>query len=173
MRAALLLLAVAPLLGAQHPVPPREERGRAGADCRPNEPGPAALVRVEGMKDRTGNLRLELYPANDDDFLAPDRALIAAGKPFRRVEIRPPATGPVALCIRAPAPGRYALVVLHDRDSNGRFTFLRDGVGFPGNPRVRRSRPAASAAAMPIGPGVSATTVVLNYRRGFGLAPLR
>ena len=85
----------------------------------------------------------------------------------------PPAAGPVTLCIRAPAPGHYALVVLHDRDLNGRFTFLRDGVGFPNNPRLRRSRPAASAAAMAVGPGVSATRIVLNYRRGFGLAPLR
>ncbi len=59
---------------------PREERSAGrDADCRPGEPGPAVRVNVDGFKDRQGRAVLELYPANDEDFLAPDGVLIAAG----------------------------------------------------------------------------------------------
>lgn len=166
-------LALLPLLtGANYPVPPKAERGRAEADCRPHETGPAARVEVEGLKDATGTLRLELYPANDQDFLASDKLLIAAGKPFRRVFGTPSPTLRATLCVRAPQPGAYALSILHDRDGNGKFGLLKDGVGFPNNPRLGLSKPDASAATVAIPNGVVTLRVIMNYRRGFGFAPL-
>ena len=174
MRRAGMAFILLPLLAAAAPlpVPPRAERGRAGADCRPGEPGPAVRVDIGGFKDRRGMLVLELYPANDEDFLAADKALIAAGKVFRRVSARPPATGNAQMCVRAPSPGRYAVFVLHDRDGNGRFGFLRDGVGFANNPRIGASKPRAAQASIAIGPGVETIAITLNYRRGLGFGPL-
>lgn len=165
--AALTLPAIAGSL----PVPPKAERGKAGAACRPGENGPAARVTLAGLKDRRGRIRLELYPANDRDFLAPDRELIAAGKAFRRIEQAVPGGDSATLCIRAPRAGRYALSVLHDRDGDGKFGFLRDGVGFSNNPRLKRAKPKAASVALDIG-GVAATTIVMNYRKGLAFGPI-
>lgn len=160
------------IIGATYPVPPRAERGKANAACRPGELGPAVRVTVTGIKDSEGTLRLELYPGNDTDFLAPDKVLIAAGKPFRRIERASVSPGTTTLCIRAPEPGVYALSVLHDRDGDGKFGFLRDGVGFSRNPKLKRAKPKADAVGIRIGPGVGETRIVLNYRRGLGFGPI-
>ena len=59
MIVALLALAATPI--ASTPA-----LGTAAAQCRPHEPGPAIVVTVEGLKDRAGNLRAEVYPAATD-----------------------------------------------------------------------------------------------------------
>lgn len=147
--------------------------GKARGRCRADEHGPAFLVEVQGLKDRKGELKLELYPANDKDFLADDNTLISAGKPFRRVEMPVPPSGPVALCIRAPAPGSYALSLLHDRNSDRRFALSADGVGFAGNPKLGFSKPSAAAASAVVGTGPTRTSIILNYRKGlFSFGPL-
>ncbi len=92
---------------------------------------PAILARIEGLKDRKGNLKLELYPANEEDFLQDDGVLVRAGKTFRRVQVPTPASGArVEMCIRVPRPGRYALLFTHDRDGKNKFNFWSDGAGF-------------------------------------------
>ena len=155
-------------------IPSTPDLGKAEAVCRPNEGGPAVLVLVTGLKDREGRIKAELYPATDDDFLADDNLLIMAGKPFRRIEVPLPASGPVQLCLRVPGPGAYALTVLHDRDSNRKFGLSTDGVGFSGNPRLGLSKPKAASARFNAGPGLSPVTVRMNYRRGlFSFGPLK
>lgn len=166
--AALTLTAAAPYL------PSTPDLGKAAAQCRPNEAGPAVLVLVTGLKDRQGRLKAELYPANDDDFLADDNLLIMAGKTFRRIEAPVPPSGPVQLCIRIPAPGQYALTVLHDRDSNRKFGLSTDGVGFSANPKLGLSKPKAATATFTAGAGLTTQTVRMNYRRGlFSFGPLK
>lgn len=174
--AALLAL----LLGAAGVPPevefgmPSRELGTAEGRCRAPEPGPAVRIAVTGLKDRTGVLRAEVYPANDEDFLASDMVLVRAGKPFRRVDMALPPSGPVELCIRLPGPGPYAISVLHDRDDNRRFGFSSDGIGFPGNPKLGLSKPKAANATLAGGSGVSDITVRMNYRTGlFGFGPLK
>lgn len=141
------------------------ELGKTEGQCRAEENGPAFLVDVEGLKDRKGRLKLELYPANDQDFLADDNILLAQGKVFRRVEIPVPPSGPVSLCIRAPGPGRYSLSVLHDRNSDRRFALSIDGIGFAGNPKLRFSKPSAAAASAAVDTGPARTTIIMNYRK--------
>ena len=160
---ALLLVALAssPTLGV--------DAGR----CRASETGPAFLVDVSGLRDRAGHLKLELYPANDGDFLADDNVLVAAGKAFARVDVATPADGPVQLCIRAPASGRYALSLLHDRNGDRRFEASSDGVGFSGNPSLGWSNPAAKAVAIDVGDTPKRLTIVMNYRHGLGMRPER
>jgi uncharacterized protein (DUF2141 family) len=141
--------------------------------CRVPETGPAFEVDVQGLKDRTGRLKLELYPANDRDFLADDNVLVAAGKPFARVDIATPAEGPVRLCIRAPRPGRYAISLLHDRNGNRRFDLASDGVGFAGNPRIGWGRPSAARASADVGDAPKQLSIILNYHHGLGMRPER
>lgn len=140
--------------------------GKAEGRCRTPEHGAAFVVEVEGLKDRKGRLKLELYPANDTDFLADDNVLLNAGKAFRRVEITLPASGPVELCIRAPGPGTYALSLLHDRDGNRKFGLSSDGIGFSANPKLGWSKPKAAAVATRIGADPTRLRIVMNYRRG-------
>lgn len=127
---------------------------------------PAIEVVVQGFKDRTGNLKLELFPATEEDFLRDDRDLIAEGKFFRRVRIATPQEGAVTLCIKAPAAGRYALFVTHDRDNKNKFNVWTDGAGLPANQRLGRSKPKLSQAIVDIPRGVARITVRLQYLRG-------
>jgi uncharacterized protein (DUF2141 family) len=160
MSTAIALL----LAGAVLPSTPN--LGKAEGQCRARESGPSFLVNVEGLKDRKGRLKLELYPANDSDFLQDDNILISQGKAFARVEVQVPQRGSVELCIRAPHPGTYALSLLHDRDENRKFGISADGIGFAGNPRLGWSKPRAAAASARVGAGPTRLSIILNYRRG-------
>jgi len=165
---------IGPLVSAGVALIAAPEAGVAEALCRPHESGPSVLVQVEGIKDRTGSLRAELYPDNDEDFLADDNALIAQNKTFRRLPIPLPARGNTATaCLRAPGPGTYSLVVIHDRDGKRAFSVTHDGVGFAGNPRLGWSRPPAASARIRIGAGQTETRIVMNYRHGlFSFGPI-
>lgn len=167
----LLGLLAAPVLAAAT-IPSTPDLGKAEGQCRADERGPSFLVDVTGLKDRRGRLKLEVYPANNADFLKDDNILISAGKTFRRVEQAIPASGPVQLCVRVPAAGRYALSLLHDRDSNRKFDWRGDGIGFAGNPELGWSKPSAASASAVAGEGPTRITITLNYWRGFGMRPI-
>ncbi|MBP6362649.1 MAG: DUF2141 domain-containing protein [Novosphingobium sp.] len=171
----VVLLAVVPLLLAAGPaLRSTPDLGKAEGRCRAGESGPALMVEAVGMKDRTGKMKLEVYPANDQDFLADDNVLVAAGKTFRRVEVDTPDSGPVVLCVRIPGPGTYAVTLLHDRDSNRKFGWKIDGIGFSGNPKLGWSKPKASSARMLVkSGGVSKISIVMNYKSGLGVGPLK
>lgn len=171
----LFVLAALPLLLAAGPaLKSTPDLGKAEGRCRSGESGPALLVEAVGMKDRSGTMKLEVYPANDADFLADDNVLIAAGKTFRRVEVATPQSGAVVLCVRIPGPGTYAVSLLHDRDSNRKFGWKIDGIGFSGNPKLGWSKPKAASARMLVrSGGVSRIAVTMNYRSGLGVGPLK
>ncbi|HEX4848794.1 MAG TPA: DUF2141 domain-containing protein [Novosphingobium sp.] len=170
----LLTVAVPLLLAAGPALRSSPDLGKAEGRCRPGEPGPALLVEAVGMKDRVGNMKLEVYPSNDTDFLADDNVLVAAGKVFRRVEVPTPASGPVVLCVRIPGPGTYSVSVLHDRDSNRKFGWKIDGIGFSGNPKLGWSKPKAAKARVVVASGgVSRIAVTMNYKNGLGVSPIK
>ena len=176
-----LMLIAAPVVAAPDPalaeLGSSPSLGTAEGRCRTGERGPSFMINVVGLKDRRGTVKVELYPANSADFLADDNKLIAAGKVFRRALIQVPRTGPVELCIRAPAAGEWALSLLHDRDGDGRFnkSMDGDGVGFPGNPtRLGPFKPNLRWGLATAGPGPTAVTVRMLYRTGlFSATPLK
>jgi uncharacterized protein (DUF2141 family) len=176
--AALPLLWFAPASAAPPPAIPHlkssPDMGKAEGACRKDEPGPALIITAVGLKDRKGWLKVEVYPDNDQDFLQDDKILVAEGKTFRRTEIDIPDHGPAELCVRVPAPGRYTLSLLHDRDRNHKFNLLVDGIGFAGNPKLGWSRPKASQSEVVAGPGLTRLEIRLNYYRGlFSFGPVK
>ena len=157
--AAALIMAASPA-GAQ-------VLGTDAAACSPGG-GPAILAQVTGLKDRKGRIKLELYPATADDFLKDDDNLVAEGKTFRRVWANMPASGPVNVCIRVPRPGRYALLVTHDRDGKNKFNFFQDGAGFVGTAKLGMSRPKVDQAIIDVGNGTTERSVRMQYLHGLG-----
>ena len=142
-----------------------EVLGPDAAACAPGAPGPAALVRVEGFKDREGRLRLQYYTDRPGEYLA-------SGKYLRRVELPVTAAGTMTLCITLPGPGRYAFVALQDRNADGKLSIWSDGIGFSNNPRLGLAKPAAKDTAVDAGGGVIELTIVLNYLRGLSVKPI-
>lgn len=143
--------------------------GPAAADTLPlNTPCTAtsARVHVTGFKDRVGNLRVQVYGANPADFLE-------SGKKVVRVEGAVTPVGDMETCVPLPGPGTYALVVLHDRDSNGKLSVWSDGVGFSRNPRLGLSKPDFEKVKVALPKGVTDIRVVLNYRQGLSVRPIR
>ncbi|MEO0031480.1 MAG: hypothetical protein RIS94_1238 [Pseudomonadota bacterium] len=165
MKRLLVLAAALPLLTAAY-LPSTPDLGKAEAQCRPGETGPAFLVDLIGIKSHSGRLKLEVYPANDTDFLADDNVLVMAGKTFRRVEMAVPSEPTPRICVRLPAAGRYAVTVLHDTDANHKFNWTRDGIGFSANPKLGWSKPKAHSVATQAGAGLTPLRIVLNYRNG-------
>jgi uncharacterized protein (DUF2141 family) len=143
--------------------------GDAGA-CE-GSAGPAILASVTGLKDRKGDLKLELYPPTEEDFTQDDRKLIAAGKVFRRVRVPAPPSGPVSLCIRVPRPGRYALLFTHNRDGQNKFRYTIDGAGLASNKRIGFAKPKVDAAIVTVGTGVLDVTIRVQYLGLFGFGP--
>ncbi len=129
------------------------------------------LAHVEGLKDRTGRLKLELWSA-DGDFLKDDRVLRREGHFFRRVWAETPPTGSVDMCIRTPGPGRYALLFTHDRDGRNKFNFWEDGAGLPFAEKLGMHRPTLEQASITVGESVTMVTIRVQYLRdlfnGFG-----
>jgi uncharacterized protein (DUF2141 family) len=134
----------------------------------------AILANIIGLKDRTGRLKLELWRANDDEFLHDDWVLQGEGKFFHRVWAKPPASGDVSMCIKAPGPGSYALFFTHDRDGKNKFNFWMDGGGFPNAGRLGRNRPTLEQAQVTVGIGVTTVTIRAQYLRGIfaGFGPI-
>ena len=147
--------------------------GIAAGRCAPSEAGASFVVDVEGLKDRAGRIKLELYPATAHDFLADDNILVAAGKPFARVDMPTPPVGAVRLCIRAPGAGRYALMLLHDRNGDHKFELSSDGIGFSRNPHLGWGKPLIEHVAVEVGNGPRTLAIILNYRHGLGVRPER
>jgi uncharacterized protein (DUF2141 family) len=133
--------------------------------CRADAEGAAALVTVHGFKDRRGRLRIQNYRGTPEEFLA-------SGRYLRREQMAVTPGGDMVVCLPLPGPGAYAIVALHDRDSNGKLSVWSDGVGFSRNPRLGLSKPAAEATLINFGPGVTPVRIVLNYRRGLSVRPL-
>jgi uncharacterized protein (DUF2141 family) len=172
MKRLLICTLLAALPAAAQETPP-EILGPQPEACAEGAAGPAVLVHVHGFKDLSGNLRVELYPAVEGDFLAPAVKLRSEGKVFQRIDVPTPQTGEVDVCVALPTPGPYAMAVLHDRNASGKLDVFSDGFGFPNNPRLGYGKPDVTEATIVVADEVMRIDVVLNYWNGFAARPLR
>jgi uncharacterized protein (DUF2141 family) len=168
------LLAVA-ALSALSPLPAQAGQahvlGTDAAACAPGARGPAMLVTVTGFKDRAGRLRVQYYPAEENDYLG-------SGRYIRRQEM--PVTpaganddGDMTVCLTLPAPGDYVMVALHDRNADGKLSVWGDGIGFSNNPKIPLGKPPLKNTRYTAGPGVNRMEIVLNYMHGLSVRPIK
>lgn len=138
--------------------------GPDAAACRSGD-GPAVLVNVNGFKERTGNVRVNVY--------ADPATFLKRGRYIRQINVRVTRAGAMPICVSLPRAGRYAVAVRHDVDGDG--SDWGDGGGFSRNPRLSLTnlRPRYENVAVNVGQGVQPLNVVLNYRFGLTVRPVR
>ena len=124
----------------------------------------AILVRVEGLKDRQGPVRVRTFGGDPANYFDKKKTL-------KRVELAPPASGPVEVCMAVPGPGVYAVDIRHDANRNG-DTDKSDGAGASGNPKISLfailfgKRPSANEVAVRVGNGVVPINIQVKYLQG-------
>ena len=126
---------------------------------------PALLVRVNGIKQPTGTLKLSVYGNNPSVYLKKQGRL-------RRIKVPVNSRGPLDVCIAVPKSGRYAVAVHHDLNANGSKD-RHDGGGYSNNPRVSlmNMRPAFVRTAVSVGQSPAKVDVRLLYVRGLSVGP--
>ena len=158
-----LMLAMAVPAGA-----PAAVLGPSALTCERGE-GPAMLVHIDGLKSRTGTVRVQSYGGDP-------RHYFDKGAYLRRIDVAVPTSGAVEVCVPVPSVGTYAISVRHDVDGSG-STGKSDGGGMSGNPKMslfdvlfkRKPDPKIVQVAVR---GVAKVTIMMNYIQGTSFGPL-
>lgn len=117
--------------------------------------GARALVNVLGVENKEGNIRVQIYSDDPEEFLESGKKLLRVDVPVSALEMQ--------VCVTFPKAGTYAMVVMHDRNANGRADILTEGFGFSRNPKLFFSKPDHDEVAFSISEGVTEMDVSLNY----------
>ncbi len=131
--------------------------------------GPSILVKVVGLKNRAGAVRIRLFGGDPKTYFDKRHAL-------QRIEFDVPKSGEIERCIATPRAGPYAIDVRHDANSNGKSD-RADGAGASGNPDVSlldvifKRRPPTSIVQINVGRGVTVVTIIVKYLSGGKLTP--
>lgn len=142
--------------------------GPDAAACAPGASGAAVLVKVDGFKARTGDLRVQIYGSNPDDFLA-------KGRRVKRIDLPvTPRAESMEVCVALPQPGNYAVAVRHDVEGDGK-SGRGDGGGFSRNPGLSlfSLKPKYDDVVISVGSEPRRVNVVLNYVQGLSIKPVK
>ncbi len=158
----LAMAAMGLLLSAQTPAtaPAAEAPFKVRQDgaCTDSNGRPEIQVDISGIRDGGGNLRLNVYNNQPGDFLKKGKWIVRVDMPIR--------PGSMEVCVWVPSEGTYGLVIMHDRNANGRYNLIRDGYGISTNPRLRLRKPKYEEAAFVVGPERTELAVMMKYRFG-------
>ena len=126
---------------------------------------PALLVRVTGLKNGSGKVRVQAYGPGGSNHLE-------KGKWAGRVDVPLNGRRSVAICLPLPAAGVYSAAVRHDANAN-RKSDWNDGAAFSRNPKLGlTTKPSFGQTAVRVGNGPTKINVVLNYRHGLSVGPI-
>jgi uncharacterized protein (DUF2141 family) len=151
----LLALALLPLAAS----PQRDPKGVYTAPAH-GQPLCTLNIHVTGFHNNTGTAGTLVFatPAGWPDNIA--KTIVHGGFPI--------ADHQAQLAFQLPA-GRYAVVVIHDENSNMKldrnfFGVPREGFGFSHNPRVSYSAPSFQSAVVPIACPATQVEIKLIYK---------
>jgi uncharacterized protein (DUF2141 family) len=161
----MLSIAAAGVAVAALPTAAGAALGPDAAACQAGSGRPAVLVNVSGFKVRSGRIRVQIY--NSSNFLV-------KGKRVRRIDL-PVTAGSMPVCVALPSAGIYAVAVRHDVDGDNAKGDWSDGGGFSRNPKISllSLKPSFANVAIPVGNGVTPVNVILNYRQGLSVGPVK
>lgn len=132
--------------------PPKHQLG----PCIENSDGkPRVLVKIEKLQSTEGNLRVQIYGDKPDDFLEKGKKLVRIDVPIDHNTMQ--------VCVPLPGLGKYAMLVMHDRNANGKADFLTEGFGFSNNPKLMLAPPDLEETLFAARAGVIELTVSLFY----------
>jgi len=124
----------------------------------PGGPGAELELRVEGLRNAKGKIRLCL---TRDARHFPD----CAGDP--QAIKRSVAAGTADILLSDLPPGRYALSLIHDENGNGKLDTLlgmpKEGFGFSRNPAIGFGPPKFADVLSELGPGPSRWNIRVRY----------
>lgn len=162
-------LVVVPLLALVAPVGVARAAilGPDAAACAAGSGKPAVLVRVEGFKERAGDLRVQIYGDDPKEFLA-------KGHKLRRIDLPVTSSGSMDVCVALPRAGNYAVAVRHDADGDGK-SGRNDGGGFSRNPGLSllSLKPRYEDVVISVGNAPRTVNIVLNYVQGLSIKPVK
>ena len=120
-------------------------------------------IKVEGFRSSEGYLAMSVFAEKEAAAFPSD-----ASKAERTFYIPLAGKKEVSVPFADLAPGKYAIAVMHDQDSNHKMTFNflgmpKKGFGFSNNPRVYFSAPSFTKAAIPLGPDQKAQSIILKH----------
>ena len=117
------------------------------------------LVTTLGVKTDHGYLVANLYGSDRHRWLADNGWL--------NVWRDPAIPGDETMCLYLPGPGRYALVMFHDANSDGDLNLgpfgPKEGYGFSNNVRPFLSPPSLASALFTVAPGDTRVSIRLRY----------
>jgi len=159
MAALMGLMAAGHVWAADMAVP--GHLGDDGPACAVAAPGPAMRLSVAGFKDNQGILRVQLYSDKPEEYLE-------KGKKLKRIEVPVPddATATAQVCMAVPAPGEYAIIVMHDRNGDGKASPFSDGFGLPGGEKMKLRKPKYEEGRVTVGKEVVDIAIDLQYLTG-------
>jgi uncharacterized protein (DUF2141 family) len=140
-------------------------------------PAAAAEFRltINGVRSENGEILIALYD-NEAGFLsaianAETRGLIPETGRLIGTAIRAQRGSQSTVFTQLP-PGRYAVIVIHDENDNGRLDksvwgVPIEGYGFGNDAQGFLGAPSFDAAAIAIGDADVSTSISLNYPKGF------
>ena len=124
--------------------------------CVNNNDGKSqVLVTVEKLQSSEGNIRIQIYSDNPDEFLAKGKKLLRLVVPVKHE--------PMQVCVPLPGPGEYAMFVMHDSNANGKPDFMTEGFGFSNNPKLMLAPPDHDETLFAAKAGVLEMTISLIY----------
>lgn len=118
------------------------------------------IVHVDGFRNQKGDVGVSLFTSPDGWPEKNDKAFLHGPHPFSGRQTN--------VTLEVP-PGRYAIAVIHDENSNHKLdrNFLgipKEGFGFANNPRVFLSSPDFKTASVDVGCPTTETMIHLIYK---------
>lgn len=154
--AGLALAGLALTLVAPAQAQLRQTISNDAAKCRGD--GPAVRITANDIKAGGGRIRVQLYRATKEDWLA-------SGRWIYRIETQA-RTGTMSFCMPVPEPGSYGIAIRHDINGNGKTDLTQDGGGMSNNPSINvfnLGKPSHTKTAFPVGQEVKAITIRMRY----------
>jgi uncharacterized protein (DUF2141 family) len=131
--------------------------------------GPSVLVKVVGLKNRAGTVRIRVFGGDPKTYFDKKHAL-------KRIEFDAPNSGTVERCIAVAKAGTYAIDVRHDTNGNGKSD-KADGAGVSGNPEVSlldimlKKKPPARKVQVNVSGSATSVSIIVKYLSGGKLKP--